>query len=89
MLHTVVCHRGLHCLLRQKRFSAKRIVTFDPLNYIIDHFKFIASIQKEEFISAFKDSADYYIHNYMFMMKYQISYISCELHLQQIMQAAY
>ena len=30
------------------------IVTCDPLNYTMDHFKFIASIQKEEFISALR-----------------------------------
>ena len=29
------------------------IKTFDPLNYTMDHSKFIASIQKEEFISSF------------------------------------
>ena len=34
------------------------IKTCDPLNYTIDHSKFIASIQKEEFISLFKSSAD-------------------------------
>ena len=38
------------------------------------HFKFIASIQKEEFISSFKSSANYYIQqqslNYMFMREY-------------------
>ena len=28
------------------------IVTCDPLNYTMDHSKFIASIQKKEFISA-------------------------------------
>ena len=27
----------------------------------MDHSKFIASIQKEEFISSFKSSANYYI----------------------------
>ena len=43
----------MHCNLE--------IVTFDPLNYTMDHSNFIASIQKEEFISALKDSADYYI----------------------------
>ena len=52
------------------------IKTFDPLNYIMDHSKFIASIQKEEFISSFKSSANYYIqkqsHNYMYMMKHKI-----------------
>ena len=37
------------------------IKTFDPLNYNMDHSKFIASIQREEFISSFKSSAYYYI----------------------------
>ena len=40
------------------------------------HSKFIASIQKEEFICSFKSSANYYIQqqslNYMYMMKHQI-----------------
>ena len=36
-------------------------VNFDPLNYIMDHSKYIASIQKEESINAFKSFADYYI----------------------------
>ena len=40
------------------------------------HSKFIASIQKEEFISSFKSSANYYIQqqslNYMYMMKHII-----------------
>ena len=36
-------------------------VTCDPFNYTMDHSKFIASILKEEFHSAFKVSAEYYI----------------------------
>ena len=40
----------------------------------MDHSKFIASTQKEEFISSFKSSANNYIQqrslNYMFMMKH-------------------
>ena len=50
----------------------------------MDHSKFIASIQKEEFISSFKSSAYYYIQqqslNYMYMMKHQILWISCCCH---------
>ena len=50
----------------------------------MDHSKFIASIQKEEFIGAFKGSADYRIEqqslNCMYMMKHQILYISCWCH---------
>ena len=37
------------------------IKSYDPLNYTMDHSKLIASIQKEEFISSFKSSANYYI----------------------------
>ena len=50
----------------------------------MDYSKFIASIQKEEFISSFKSSANYYIQqqslNYMYMMKHQILWISCCCH---------
>ena len=50
----------------------------------MDHSKFIASIQKEEFISLFKSSAIYYIQqqslNYMYMIKHQILRISCCCH---------
>ena len=46
----------------------------------MDHSKFIASIQKEEFISSFKSCANYYIQqqslNVMYMMKHQ----TCEFH---------
>ena len=56
--------------------SCLKIKTCDPLNYTMDHSKFIASIQKEEFISSFKSSANYCIQqqrlNYMYMMKHQI-----------------
>ena len=82
MLHNVAFHQGLHCLLRQKLSSGKKlqfcleIKTCDPLNYTMDHSKFIASIQKEEFISSFKISANYYTQqqslNVMYMMKHQI-----------------
>ena len=58
----------------------------------MDHSKFIASIQKEEFISSFKSSADYYIQqqclNYMYMMKHQILWSLTELYLQPIMQVS-
>ena len=44
----------------------------------MDHSKYIASIQKEEFISSIKSAANYYIQqqslNYMYMMKHQISH---------------
>ena len=56
----------------------------DQLNNTMVHSKFIASIQKEEFIKSFKSSANYYIPqqslNYMYMMKHQILGISCCCH---------
>ena len=62
--------------LKGKLQFCLKIKTCDPLNYTMDHSKFIASIQKEEFISSFKSSANYYIQqqilNYMYMMKHQI-----------------
>ena len=79
----------MHCTLE--------ILTFDPLNYTTDHSNFIESIQEEEFISALKDSADYYIQqqslNNMYMMKHQIflNFVLLsltELYLQQNMQAS-
>ena len=42
------------------------IVTCDSLNYTMDHSKFIASIQKEEFFTAVKGSAEQQSLNYMF-----------------------
>ena len=52
------------------------IVTCHPLNFTEGHSKLIASFQTEEFISAFKGSADYYIQqqslNYIYIMKDQI-----------------
>ena len=78
MPHNVTFHQGLHCLLRQgkKLQFCLKMKTCDPLNYTMDHSKFIASIQKEEFISSFKSSDNYYIQqqslNYMYMMKHQI-----------------
>ena len=37
------------------------IVTCDPLYFTMDHFNMLASIKKEELISAFKCSTEYYI----------------------------
>ena len=63
-------------IFREKLQFGLEIKTFDLLNYTVDHSKFIASTQKEEFISSFKSSANYYIQqqslNYMYMMKHQI-----------------
>ena len=82
MPHNVAFYQGLHRLLRQKWSSGKKlqfcleIKTCDPLNYTMDNSKFVATIQKEEFISLYKSSANYYIQqqslNYMYMMKHQI-----------------
>ena len=41
-------------IFREKMQFCLEIKTCDPLNYTMDHSKFIASIQKEEFISSFK-----------------------------------
>ena len=54
-------------IFREKKLQFYlEIVTCDPLNFTMDHSKFIASIQKEEFISAFKGSADNYIQQLVF-----------------------
>ena len=47
------------------------IKTWDPLNYTMDHSKLIASIQKEEFISSFKSSANSYIQQQSFNYMYR------------------
>ena len=51
-------YQGLHCLLKNdihgKLQFCLEIKTCDPLNYTLDHSKFIASIQKEGFIGSFK-----------------------------------
>ena len=63
-------------IIREKQQFCLEIKTCDPLNDIMDHSKFITSIQKEEFISSFKSFVNYYIQlqslNYMYMMKHQI-----------------
>ena len=55
-------------IFRERLQFYLEIVTFDPLYFTMDHSKFIASVQKEEFI---KGSADYYIQlqslNYLYM----------------------
>ena len=61
-------HHGLHCLVRQKRFSEEEYIDYEiiicdpppppyiqwiiPPIYTMDHPKFIVSFQKEESISA-------------------------------------
>ena len=70
------------------------IVTCDPLNFTMDHSKFIASIEKEEFISAFKGSADYYIQQQSLNYNEKPNLVNfvlmslTELYLQQIMQVS-
>ena len=44
-------------IFREKLQFCLEIKTCDPLFYTMDQSKFIASIQKEEFISSFKSSA--------------------------------
>ena len=52
MLHNTAFHQGLHCLLTYGKaiFKKERKKLFG--NYTIGHPKFIASNQKEEFIST-------------------------------------
>ena len=91
-------HQGLHCLLRQKWSSGKKlqfcseVKTCDPLNYTMVKSKYIASIQKEEFISSFKSSANYYIqqqslHETPNLVNFVLLSLT-ELYLQQIMQVS-
>ena len=83
MPHNSVFHQGLHCLLREKMQFYFEIKTCDPLNYTMDHSKFIASIQKEECISSFKSSAYYYIQqqslNYMYLIKSLVNFVLLSL----------
>ena len=63
----------------------------------MDHSKFIASIQKDEFISSFKSYANYYIQqtslNHMYdetpnLVNFVLLSLT-ELYLQQIMQVSF
>ena len=86
-------------IFREKTAICLEIKTCDPLNYTMDHSKFIATIQKEEFISSFnmfKSSANYYIQqqslNYMYdetpnLVNFVLLSLT-ELYLQQIMQVS-
>ena len=56
-----------------------QIATCNPLNHTMDHTKSIASIQKKEFISAFKGSADYYIQQQSLNYTGSIMYLICLL----------
>ena len=58
----------------------------------MDHSKFIASIQKEEFISSFKSSAYYYIQQQSLnettnLVNFELMSLT-ELYFQQIMQVS-
>ena len=58
----------------------------------MDHSKFIASIQKEEFISSFKSSANYYIQQQSLnettnLVNFVLMSLT-ELYFQQIMQVS-
>ena len=70
------------------------IKTCDPLNYTMDHSKFNASIQKEEFISSFKSSANYYIQQQSHVYDETPNLVNfmllslTEFYLQQIMQVS-
>ena len=105
MQHNVAIHQGLHCLLKTKMIAGKKlqlcleIKICDPLNYTMDHSKFIASIQKEELISSFKSSVIYYIQrqslNYVYIVDDEapnlVNFVLqslTELYLQQIMQVS-
>ena len=46
-------------IFRKKLQFCLEIKTCVPINYTMDHSKFIALIQKEEFIGSFKSSANY------------------------------
>ena len=65
--------------LQRKNANYLEIVTCDPLNYAMDHTKYIASIQKKELISAFKGSADYYIQQQSLNYTGSIIYLICLL----------
>ena len=60
--------------LRKKNTIDSEIETGEPFNYTIDHSKFIASIQKEEFTYALRVLLIFNIKvlNYTYMMKHQI-----------------
>ena len=67
------------------------IITGDPLNYTVDHSKFIASIQKEEFISSFKSSANHYIQQQYDETPNLVNFVLLsltEFYLQQTMQVS-
>ena len=55
MPHDAAFYQGLHCLLKQKRFSLiLRTKACDPSIYTMDHPMFIVSNQKEESISTLR-----------------------------------
>ena len=87
-------------IFREKLQFSLEIKTCDPLNYTMDHSKFIASIQKEEFISSFKSSANYtrtilnikselHVYDETPNLANFVLLSLTELHLQQILQVSY
>ena len=95
MPHNVAIYQGIHCLLFREKLQF--IKTGGPLHYTTDHSKFNASIQKEEFISPLKSSANYYIRqqslNYMFdetpnLVNFVLLSLT-DLYLQHIMQVSF
>ena len=80
-------------IFREKLQFCLEIKTCHPLNYTMDHSKFIESIQKEEFICSVKSSANYYIQQQSLNVMYDetpnlVNFMLLsltELYLQQIM----
>ena len=65
MPHDMVFHKSLHSMLRLKVIICREKLQFylesltcDTLIYTMDHSKLIASIEKEDFYSAFYDFSD-------------------------------
>ena len=55
MPHRVAFHQGLHCNLKRKKIIFyEEVITCNPSFNTMDHPKYIASNQKEEFIRAYR-----------------------------------
>ena len=85
-------------IFREKLQFCLEIKTCDPLNYTMDHSKFIALIQKEEFMSSFKNSAkllystaksELHVFGETPNLVNFVLLSLTELYLQQIMQVSY
>ena len=85
-------------IFRGKLQFCLEIKTCDPLNYTMDHSKFIAPIQKEEFISTFKSPAnlilystaksELHVYDETPNLVNSVLLSLTELYLQQIMQVS-